>query len=351
MNQDGLPANDRPAGASPQGRVFRPELAREAEDVFRRGGSESLDDYLKNINAYLTDLNRRLTGEPEDRPQQEVPSVGDEAPVGASAEEEGIPFAVAAQPGAAPESGFVFMPPEQTEPMYEARNDLPPANDNAPAAQPEPPAYGPSYDTQALYAEPVYYGGPAPYAASAVHAEQAAYAEASSGYMGGDWQNAVPNPELYPDLDDPRVTGAHGRKKEKKARKAEQPVKTTKGGKSRFSFVTTVLNLAVYGVWTVLYFVCLTVRSMMFTGAQAEMASQGVTNYSVTISSPLFTVLKIMVYAMPVILLLWMRGVLSAEKRELPQINKKLLIAAFAVDLLVGFIVIFDVLAAKLIFG
>ncbi len=349
MNQDGMPANDRPAGAAPQGRSFRPELARETEDVFRRGGSESLDDYLKNINAYLTDLNRRLTGEPEEQPQQAAPSVGTEAFDEASPEEEGIPFAVAAKPGAAPESGFVFMDPEQTEPVYETRDDLPPAYDYAaPAGQPAPQAFGPSY-VRTPYAEPVRYAGPAPYAAPA-YAEPA-YAEPSSGYMGGDWQNAVPNPELYPDLDDPRVTGAHGRKKEKKTRRAERPVKTTKGGKSRFSFVTTVLNLAVYGVWTVLYFVCLSVRSMMFTGAQAEMASQGVANYSVTISSPLFTVLKIMVYAMPVILLLWMRGVLSAEKRELPQINKKLLIAAFAVDLLVGFIVIFDVLAAKLIFG
>ena len=60
MNQNGMPANDRPAGASPQGRSFRPELARETENVFRRGGSESLDDYLNNINAYLTDAKKWL---------------------------------------------------------------------------------------------------------------------------------------------------------------------------------------------------------------------------------------------------------------------------------------------------
>ena len=32
------------------------------------------------------------------------------------------------------------------------------------------------------------------------------------GYVGGDWRAAVSNPELYPDLDDPAVTGRKSRK-------------------------------------------------------------------------------------------------------------------------------------------
>ena len=122
------------------------------------------------------------------------------------------------------------------------------------------------------------------------------------------------------------------------------------GGKSRFSFVTTLLNLGLYAGWTVLYFVSLSVRSVMFTSAQAEMASQGVVNYTLSISSPLFTVLKILMYAMPVVILLWAKGVLSADKKDLPQVDRRLLITAFAVDLLAGFIAVYDVLAGKLIF-
>lgn len=325
-------------GASAQSRSFRPELARETENVLRRSSEESLDDYLKNINSYLQDLNSRLGEPPAGPPAGEAATAPDA--VGA---ESGTPYASDApvtdgfaEYGRYPEGDVQdgFVPPYGDAPYA------------APYGEPAPDAaYAGTdrFDPAGWQGAQPYYGDPA-----------WGYAEAlpPTGYAGGDWQAAVPNPELYPDLDDPAVTGRKSRKKEKKRRrKADRPVKTTKGGKSRFSFVTTVLNLVLYGGWTVLYFVCLTVRSMMFTGAQAEMASQGVAAYSVTISSPLFTALKYLIYAMPVVLLLWMRGVLSAEKKQVPQLNKKLLIAAFAVDLLAGVIVIFDVLAAKLVFG
>ena len=194
--------------------------------------------------------------------------------------------------------------------------------------------------------------------------------DASSGYSDSpaDWKAAVAHPELYPDLDDPQVTGRKIRRKDRRAEKraAKQRAKqakrerrrerknappAVKGDVSRFSFVTTLLNLGLYGGWLIAYFISLAVRSMMFTSAQAEMAVQGVAAYSVTISSPVFTVLKLLIYAMPVVVLLWMRGVLSADKKGLEPPDKKWLIAAFAADLTVGFVVVFDVLAAKLVFG
>ena len=336
MNHDGMPGRYR-QGASAQGRSFRPEMARETENVLRRSSEESLEDYLKNINSYLNDLNSRLGAssgnEPEAEPapvqEREVPFAGDRPVTDGFIADEGYPEHV---PGEKP------------------------AADGA-ADYDAPPYYGGSYE-QSRYAEPYEEGNA--YPPSGWEGEPGDYdgypdryaePEEPAGYIGGDWQAAVPNPELYPDLDDPRVTGTRSRKKEKNRRKAARPVRTTRGGNSRFSFVTTVINLILYGGWSVLYFICISARSAMFTGAQAEMAAQGVQNYSVTISSPLFTVLKIMIYAMPVVLLLWMRGVLSAEKKQVPQLDKKLLIAAFAVDLLAGFIVIFDVLAAKLVFG
>ena len=310
----------RPGNASPaRNRSFGAEAQRETESVFRRAGGESLDDYLHNINLYLNDLNSRLDVLERGGPER------------TDAPEAGVPFAVPS------EADIPFtVPPEQAADFYEADGyggaaenaPLPEEYDSA-AYAPETPPYGISFAGE-LYTEPA----------------------APEGFAGSNWQAAVPNPELYPDLDDPAVTGAGRRKKKKKEhRKAERAPRLTGGGKSRFSFVTTVCNLILYGGWNVLYFVCLSVRSAMFTGTQTEMAAQGVANYSVTISSPLFTVLKILVYLMPVVLLLWMKGVLSADKKQLPQLDKRLLIAAFAVDLLAGFVVIFDVLAAGLLFG
>ena len=331
MNQDGM-SDAYQQGASAQERAFRPEMARETESVLRRSSEESLDDYLKNINSYLKDLNTRLgapSGAPEaqDVPEaeaQEAPFAADGLADGPYPEQAGDDgFSPYAEPvDGAPDGRFAYAEPYEQSPYAEPYGAYPQTEWEDGADRYDDAAFG--------FAEPME----------------------PDGYVGGDWRAAVSNPELYPDLDDPAVTGRKSRKQEKRSRrKQEKTVKTTKGGKSRFSFVTTVINLVLYGGWSVLYFICLSVRSAMFNSAQVEMAAQGVQNYSVTISSPMFTVLKIMIYAMPVVLLLWMGGVLSAEKKQVPQLDKKLLIAAFAVDLLAGFIVIFDVLAARLVFG
>ena len=326
MDNNGMPGRVR-QGASANENAFRPDMAREAEDVLRRSGNESLEDYLKNVDTYLRDLNGRL-GAPGQAPAGE-----DDETAPRPEGPEPVPFA-----GDAPVTGgFTAQRYEPGQASYA------PYTDEGPYAPPDGDAYGPygEYDPGASY-DP--YGYDDPYAA---------YAEAAEGYVRNDWQTAVPNPQLYPDLDDPAVTGGAGSRKKRgdAAKRKKKAPKLTKKGKSRFSFLTTALNLGIYAGWTVMYFVCLTVRSLMFTGTQTEMAAQGVENYSVTISSPLFIVLKILVYAMPAVLLLWMRGVLSAEKRNVPQPDKKLLVAAFAADLIAGFIIVFDVLAAKLVFG
>ena len=310
-----------------QNSAFGEQARQETETVLRRAGGESLDDYLQNVNAYLHDLNRRLGVQPE-APAAEGPADGT----------------------AAPEDVY-FAEPLPEEPPAPGESPAP-TDENAPGEAGGSPA-GPGRS--------FYVDGLSPYDLPS---------DASSGYSDSpaDWKAAVAHPELYPDLDDPQVTGRKIRRKDRRAEKraAKQRAKqakrerrrerknappAAKGDVSRFSFVTTLLNLGLYGGWLIAYFISLTVRSMMFTSAQAEMAMQGVAAYSVTISSPVFTALKLLIYAMPVVVLLWMRGVLSADKKGLEPPDKKWLIAAFAADLTVGFVVVFDVLAAKLVFG
>lgn len=310
-----------------QNSAFGEQARQETETVLRRAGGESLDNYLQNVNAYLHDLNRRLGIQPE-APAAEGPADGT----------------------AAPEDVY-FAEPLPEEPPAPGKSPAP-TDENAPGEESGRPAVpGRSF----------YVDGLSPYDLPS---------DASSGYSDSpaDWKAAVAHPELYPDLDDPQVTGRKIRRKDRRAEKraAKQRAKqakrerrrerknappAVKGDVSRFSFVTTLLNLGLYGGWLIAYFISLAVRSMMFTSAQAEMTMQGVAAYSVTISSPVFTVLKLLIYAMPVVVLLWMRGVLSVDKKGLEPPDKKWLIAAFGVDLMVGFIVVFDVLAAKLVFG
>lgn len=376
MNNDGIPGSNNGTGTPAQDRRFGEEMSRETERVFRRVDGETLDEYLHNINSYLTDLNSRLGVRPPEEPAPAQP------------QDAALPETEA------PDGGFFFAAPRERRPAYDTYAEpayAPPRAPRQPAydayaepareAQPvydEQPAYDaytqpaydgqPTYDEQPAYdayTEPPYdayaqpaYGGEFDGAFEGLYPEEPAYDEFPAeafrfepeqmGYAKNDWQAAVAHPELYPDLDDPAVQ-KRGRKHARV--KKEKAPKVTASGKSRFSFVTSLLNLITYGGWTVLYFVCLSVRSVMFNSTQAEMAMQGVANYSVSISSPLFTVLKVLVYLMPVVVLLWMKGVLSADKKGLPQVDRRLLIAAFAVDLLVGVLIIFDAVAAQLIFA
>ena len=378
MSNDGIPGNNNGYDAPAQDRRFGEQMTRETERVFRRVDGETLDEYLHNINSYLTDLNSRLGVQPPEEPAPEQP------------EDAALPETEA------PDGGFFYAAPRErrpaydnyTEPAYappraaqppvydaytEPAYDAPPAyGDYAEPVRDVPPAYGdyaepvrdvppPVYDADTeppydAYPQPAYDGEfdgafeglyPEEPAYDGIPEEAFRFEPEQIGYAKNDWQAAVAHPELYPDLDDPAVQ----KRGKKHARvKKEKAPKVTAGGKSRFSFVTSLINLITYGGWTVLYFVCLSVRSVMFTSTQTEMAMQGVVNYSVSISSPLFTVLKVLVYLMPVVVLLWMKGVLGADKKGLPQVDRRLLIAAFAVDLLVGVIVIFDAVAAQLIF-
>ena len=326
MDPDENRAERHPDAHPVDTRSFDEEAQREAERVFRRTGGESLDDYLRNINTYLNELNARLGVQPQE-------------PDDGGPYDDGLPAYDAPYDDSFP----AYDAPERTSVLF----------DDAPREDPyrafpdgDPPPYRASrngpYQTYPDAAVPRY----------GAYERSAAYTEAPDPRsFGSNWQAAVPNPELYPDLDDPAVVkpGA-ARKKSRKRVKKEKAPKTTKGGKSRFSFATTLLNLGLYAGWIVLYFVSLAVRSVMFTSAQTQMAAQGVVNYSLSISSPLFTVLKILIYAMPVVVLLWMRGVLKADKKELPQVDRRLLIAAFAVDVAAGVIAVFDVMAAQLIF-
>ncbi|MBQ6066433.1 MAG: hypothetical protein IJK89_06390 [Clostridia bacterium] len=368
MNNDGISGSNNGNGAPVQNRPFGEEMARETERVFRRAGGEPLDEYLRNINSYLTDLNSRLGVQP---PEEPAPAQPEDAALPETEAPDGFFFAAPRErrPAYDAYAEPVYAPPGAArQPVYDGYAE--PADD---ARQPVDDAYaGPAYDAYTepaddAYAGPAYdaYTEPADDgdefngAFEGLYPEEAAFDEVPAeafrfepeqmGYVKNDWQAAVAHPELYPDLDDPAVQ-KRGHKKRARVKKEKAP-KVTAGGQSRFSFVTTWINLALYAGWTVLYFVCLSVRSVMFTSTQTEMAMQGVANYSLSISSPLFTVLKILIYLMPVVVLLWMKGVLGADKKGLAPVDKRLLIAAFAADLTAGVVVIFDAVAAQLIFG
>lgn len=120
-------------------------------------------------------------------------------------------------------------------------------------------------------------------------------------------------------------------------------------GTSKPTAVLTLVNLIVYGVWLVLYIICTMIRASLFDQAQSQMMMQGQYQYTVTVSSPLFTVLKVILYMLPVLALAW-AVVLNREDKKAVICDKKLIIATLAVIGVAAFTAFIDIGKIGLIF-
>ncbi len=121
-------------------------------------------------------------------------------------------------------------------------------------------------------------------------------------------------------------------------------------GRSRFFGVTSVLTGAYALFWIVLYCIMLLQRSMLFSQAQLTMASRGETAYSLTFSSPLLTALRVMLYVLPVVLLLWLIALKKAERNRMGFGSRKTVVAILCLLLFMGALSLFDLGAAGLVF-
>lgn len=120
-------------------------------------------------------------------------------------------------------------------------------------------------------------------------------------------------------------------------------------GTSKPSTVLTLVNLGVYGAWLVAYIICTFVRASLFSQAQTRMAMQGQYQYTVTVSSPVFTALRVILYALPVLAVAW-AIVINREDKKAVICDKKLLIATLVVVLCAAFTAFIDIGKLGLIF-
>ncbi len=120
-------------------------------------------------------------------------------------------------------------------------------------------------------------------------------------------------------------------------------------GTSRSAAFFTLLNLFVYGAWIITYIACTMLRASLFAQAQSQMAMQGQFTYTVTVSSPVFGLLKFLLYILPVLALIW-AFVIRKQDRKAIICDKKLIIAALVVMLVSAFAALADIGKIGLIF-
>lgn len=121
-------------------------------------------------------------------------------------------------------------------------------------------------------------------------------------------------------------------------------------GDSKALFAVSAVKFILYAVWFVSYILCLILRASAFDGAQSTMAFSGQVNYTIEVTSPFFAVLRILIYFLPVLLLLWTVLLMVADKKRKALPDKKVIVAVFGADLLSAAMVMFDITASHMIF-
>ena len=123
-----------------------------------------------------------------------------------------------------------------------------------------------------------------------------------------------------------------------------------KKGDSRFFFVLTIINAAVFTVWNAAYFINAFLREAAFATAQANMALTGQSEYTLMVSSPAYGFLKAVVYILPVILILWTAFFVVTERKGKELCSGLLILWAFASDALAAILCAVDIASLKMIF-
>ncbi len=121
-------------------------------------------------------------------------------------------------------------------------------------------------------------------------------------------------------------------------------------GDSKLFFILSVINGGLYAVWSAAYVITAMLRHSAFNSAQASMALGGYTTYTVEVTSPMFAVLRTIVYALPVLLAVWTVLFFVKERKQVKLCDTWLIVAVFVADLVGALICAFDITAFHMIF-
>ena len=121
-------------------------------------------------------------------------------------------------------------------------------------------------------------------------------------------------------------------------------------GNYRFASVTTAVNFVYCIFWLISYIISVFSRESFFAQYEARMAADGIFAYHVELASPFFVFLKVLLYLLAVVIILWTVAVVLGDKNKKDLPGKKLLLAVFGVDVIVGITAVIDAASVGLLF-
>ena len=123
-----------------------------------------------------------------------------------------------------------------------------------------------------------------------------------------------------------------------------------KKGDSRFFYIFSIVNAALFTVWDIAYIICIFLRNAAFATAQTNMALSGQAEYTVEVTSPFFPVLVAFAYTLPVILAVWTVVLYVTDHKNKELADNKLIFTAFGADILAAILCALDITAIHMIF-
>ncbi|MBQ7638627.1 MAG: hypothetical protein IJS90_06985 [Clostridia bacterium] len=143
--------------------------------------------------------------------------------------------------------------------------------------------------------------------------------------------------------DEPEEAKADAPEEKKPLSKFRRAFSSSKG----FSVYSLITGIILAG-WNILYIVTVYTREALFNQAVKAMAAQGTTDYTVQFSSPALTILKLIAYFIPAVVLAW-GIVFKVTDGKNHSYNKKTIIAIMCLIAVACIIAVFDIAKAHLV--
>ena len=119
---------------------------------------------------------------------------------------------------------------------------------------------------------------------------------------------------------------------------------STKKAFTVFTLITGILNI----LWDFLYFVTVANRELVMGATESSLRSQGQTSYTITFESPLIGLLKVVMYLLPVLAVVWAILFKRADSQKYFY-NKKTVIVMLCLIALAMFLTVIDLTALHLL--
>ncbi len=119
---------------------------------------------------------------------------------------------------------------------------------------------------------------------------------------------------------------------------------STKKGFKVFTLIAGILNI----LWDFMYVMTVANRELVMGATESTLRSQGQTSYTITFESPLIGLLKVVMYLLPVLAVVWAILFKRADSQKY-YYNKKIVIAVLCLIALAMFITVIDLTALHLL--